>query len=138
MSDILFMCVHNAGRSQMAKALFNRAAQQAGISLKAESAGTEPAEHVHPVVAEAMREVGIDIREAKPRLMTNDAVERAQQVITMGCAVDAETCPALLLRDVEDWGLPDPAGKDMPEVRAIRDEVDRRVADLVESLKATA
>ena len=135
MSDILFVCVHNAGRSQMAKAFFNRAAQRAGISLKAESAGTEPAEHVHPVVAEAMREVGIDIRDAKPRLMTNDSVERARQVITMGCAVDAQTCPALLLQDVEDWGLPDPAGKDMPEVRAIRDEAERRVVDLIKSLQ---
>jgi arsenate reductase len=135
MSDIPFVCVHNAGRSQMAKAFFNRAAQQAGISLKAESAGTEPAERVHPVVAEAMLESGIDIRETKPRLMTDDAVRRAQYVITMGCAVDAQACPALLLRDVEDWGLPDPAGKDMPEVRAIRDEVERRVADLVKSLQ---
>ena len=95
MSDILFVCVHNAGRSQMAKAFFNRAAQQAGISLKAESAGTEPAERVHPVVAEAMLESGIDIRETKPRLMTNDAVGRAQQVITMGCTVDARCMPGV-------------------------------------------
>ena len=75
---------------------------------------------MHPVVAEAMLESGIDIRETKPRLMTNDAVGKAQQVIMMGCAVDAQACPALLLRDVVDWGLPDPADKDMPEVRAIQ------------------
>ena len=114
MSDIFFVRVHNAGRSQMAKAFFNRASGEAGVSLKAESAGSVPAERVHSVVAEAMLEVGIDIRETKPRLMTNDAVKEARQVITMGCAVDAETCPTLLLRDVEDWVLPDPSGKDMP------------------------
>lgn len=135
MSDILFVCVHNAGRSQMAKAYFNKLAEEAGIGLRAESAGTEPAERVHPVVEAAMREAGIDLYGAKPRLMTNEAVERARQIITMGCAVDAQACPALLLRNVEDWGLPDPAGKDISEVRVIRDEVERRVASLVESLK---
>ena len=136
MSGILFVCVHNAGRSQMAKASFNKLVGEAGISSKAESAGTEPAERVHPIVAEAMREVGIDIYDAKPRLMTNAAVERAQRVITMGCAVDAEACPALLVRNMEDWGLPDPAGKDIAEVRAIRDEVERRVEGLIKRLRA--
>ena len=135
MSDILFVCVHNAGRSQMAKAYFNELAAQVGILLKAESAGTEPAKRVNPVVADAMREAGIDISGEQPRLMTDAAVERARQVITMGCAVDADACPALLLRDIEDWGLPDPAGKDICEVRAIRDEVERRVASLIEELQ---
>lgn len=117
----------------MAKAFFNKLAEESGIPMRAESAGTEPAEQVHPVVAEAMREAGIDVNDVKPSLMTNEAVERARQVITMGCAVDAEACPALL-RDVEDWGLPDPAGKDIAQVRAIRDEVERRVAGLVRGL----
>lgn len=134
MSDILFVCVHNAGRSQMAKAFFNRLAEKSGIPMRAESAGTHPAEGVHPVVAEAMREAGIDIYDVKPRLLTDEAVERVRHVITMGCAVDAEGCPALLLRDVEDWGLPDPAGKDIAEVRVIRDEVERRVAKLIKGL----
>ena len=138
MSDILFVCVHNAGRSQMAKASFNKLAEEAGVCLKAESAGTEPAEHVHPVVAEAMREVGINISGAKPTLMTNDAVERARQVITMGCAVDASACPALLVRDVEDWGLSDPAGESIAEVIAIRDAMERRVTGLVMSLKESS
>ena len=137
MSDVLFVCVHNAGRSQMAKAFFNRLAEVSAIPLRAESSGTEPAEFVHPVVAEAMREVGIDISDAKPRLMTDEAVERAQQVITMGCAVDTDACPALMLRDVEDWGLPDPAGKDIAEVRMIRDDVERRVANFIEMLQPT-
>ena len=136
MSDILFVCVHNAGRSQMAKAFFNKLAEESCIPMRAESAGTEPAEHVHPIVAEAMHEAGIEISDVKPRLMSNEAVERAQQVITMGCAVDAEACPALLLRDMKDWGLPDPAGKDIAEVRVIRDEVERKVAGLVERLRA--
>ena len=138
MSDILFVCVHNAGRSQMAKAYFNKLAEESCIPMRAESAGTEPVERVNAVVLDAMWEVGIDIYDGKPRLMTDDVVERAQRVITMGCAVDADVCPALLLRDVEDWGLPDPAGMVIGEVRKIRDEVERRVADLVESLKASA
>ena len=136
MSDILFVCIHNAGRSQMAKAYFNRLASETGIPMQAESSGTEPAECVNVVVVEAMREVGIDISREEPSLMENDMVELAQRVITMGCAVDAEACPALLVRDVEDWRLPDPADKDISEVRAIRDEVERRVVSLVESLKA--
>ncbi len=135
MSDILFVCVHNAGRSQMAKAFFSKLAGEAGVELVAESGGTDPADRVNPVVAEAMGELGIDISDAEPILMTNEMVERARQVITMGCAVDADACPALLLRDVEDWGLPDPAGKGMDDVRAIRDEVERRVAELVERLR---
>ena len=136
MSDILFVCVHNAGRSQMAKAFFNRRAEHAGLSMRAESAGTDPAERVNPIVAKAMSEVGIDIGSERPSLMTEAVVERARCVITMGCAVDAEACPALLVRDVEDWGLPDPTGKDISEVRAIRDEVERRVVGLVENLRA--
>ena len=120
--------------AQMAKAFFNKLAEESGIPTRAESAGTEPAERVHPVVAEAMHKAGIDISDTEPRLMTNEAAERARQVITMGCAVDAEACPALPLRDVEDWGLPDPAGKDIAEARMIRDEVERKVAKLIRGL----
>ncbi|MCY3544107.1 MAG: hypothetical protein OXH22_08700 [Chloroflexi bacterium] len=135
MSDILFVCVHNAGRSQMAKAFFNKFAEDAGISSRSESAGTEPAERPHAIVAEAMREVGLDISAVKPRIMTNADVEHAERVITMGCAVDADTCPALLLICVEDWGLPDPANEALPQVRFIRDEVERRVSALVDDLQ---
>lgn len=135
MSDILFVCVHNAGRSQMAKAFFNKFAEYTGISSRAESAGTEPVERPHLVVTEAMREVGLDISAVKPRIMTNADVERADRVITMGCAVDADICPALLLIDVEDWRLPDPANEALPQVRAIRDEVERKVAALLDDLQ---
>lgn len=134
MSDILFVCVHNAGRSQMAAALFNRMAAERGMSIRAASAGTHPAAAVHSGVAAAMRVCGINISDAKPALMTNALVERANRVITMGCAVDAAECPALLLKTPLDWGLPDPAGKDAAEVRAIRDEIRRRVAALIDAL----
>lgn len=136
MSGVLFMRVHNAGRSQMAAAFFNRIAAERGMSIRAASAGTHPAASVHAGVAAAMRECGIDISDAKPALMTDALVERAKRVITMGCAVDAAECPALLLTMLEDWGLPDPAGKDAAEARAIRDEVKRRAAALIEALAA--
>ena len=136
MSGILFVCVHNVGRSQMAAAFFNRMAAERGMSIRAASAGANPAASVHAGVAAALRERGIDITDAKPTLMTNAPVERANRVITMGCAVDAAECPALPLTAPEDWGLPDPAGKDAAEARAIRDEVRRRAAALIEALAA--
>lgn len=138
MSEILFVCVHNAGRSQMAKAFFNRMAQDAGVRLRAESAGTEPAERPHAVVVAAMREVGIDISAVKPQVMTDEHALRARRIITMGCAVDADACPALLLRHVEDWGLPDPASGDMPQARLIRNRIERKVAALLQNLTASA
>lgn len=135
MSGILFVCVHNAGRSQIAAAFFNRIAAERGMSIRAASAGTHPAASVHAGVAAAMRECGIDISDAKPALMANALMERANRVITMGCAVDAAECPALMTAP-EDWGLPDPAGKDAAEARFIRDEIKRRVASLIEALAA--
>lgn len=131
---VLFVCVHNAGRSQMAAALFNAVARERGLSWVAESAGTEPAERVHPEVVEAMGELGIDLSGARPRLLTNDAVEAADRVVTMGCQVDAGLCPALFLKNVEDWGLPDPKGRPPAEVRQIRDEIRRRVEALLDEL----
>jgi arsenate reductase len=128
MPRMLFVCIHNAGRSQMAAALFNR---HANGRATADSAGTRPAARVHPEVVQAMREVGIDLEGAKPRLMTTELSTGADRVITMGCA-EGE-CPVVSV-PVEDWGLPDPAGRPVPEVRAIRDEIDRRVRALVSSL----
>jgi len=132
MKQVLFVCVHNAGRRQMAKAFFDRLAAERGLAVAAESAGTEPGAGVHPEVVAAMREVGLDLAGAQPKALTNELVGRADRIVTMGCAVDAEACPAIFLKNVEDWGLPDPKGKPMPEVRRIRDEVRRRVAGLVE------
>lgn len=123
---VLFVCVRNAGRSQMAAALFNALARERGLDWTAESAGTEPADRVHPEVVAAMAELGIDLSDARPRALTDEQVAAAARVITMGCAVDAATCP------VEDWGLPDPHGRPPAEVRAIRDEIRRRVEALLD------
>ena len=131
MTDALFVCVHNAGRSQMAAAIFNDIAQKLGLPLTAESAGTEPAERVHPNVAAAMAEWGIDIADKRPRILTNDLAAGARRVITMGCEVDEAACPALFLKDVEDWGLPDPANKSVVETRKIRAEIRRKALNLM-------
>lgn len=135
MSDVLFVCVHNAGRSQMAKALLNQMARERGLALRAESAGTVPADHVHENVVEAMKEVGLDLSGEKPRLLTNEMVERSRRVITMGCAVDAAACPAVFLKGVEDWELPDPKDQGLSDVRAIRDAIREKVEYLLASLE---
>jgi arsenate reductase len=120
----LFVCVQNAGRSQMAEALYARAGGEG------RSAGTAPAERVHPEVVEAMRELGIDLADRTPhRLETADA-EWADVVVTMGCG---DACPVLPGKRYVDWELDDPAGKPLDEVRAIRDEIAARVNDLVRS-----
>ncbi len=131
---VLFVCVHNAGRSQMAAALFNRLARERGLDWVAESAGTEPADRVHPEVGAVMAELGIDLSTARPRLLTSEDVETADRVVTMGCEVDAGVCPAIFIKNVEDWGLPDPKGRSTDEVRAIRDEIRRRVEALLDGL----
>jgi arsenate reductase len=133
---VLFVCVHNAGRSQMAAALFNALAREWGLDWTADSAGTEPAERVHPEVVAVMAELGIDLSGVRPRLLTNEDIEAADRVITMGCEVDAGICPAVFIKNVEDWGLPDPKGRPLEEVRAIRDEVRRRVEALFDQLAA--
>lgn len=134
MSDILFVCVHNAGRSQMAAALFNDLAAARRLPFTAASAGTEPGPAVHPVAVDAMRELDIDISRATPALLTDAMAQRARRVITMGCAVDAHACPALFLKNVVDWGLPDPKGKPIADVRLIRDDIRRRVHALLDDL----
>lgn len=134
MKSILFVCVHNAGRSQMAKALFNKLAESRGLAYHAESAGTQPSDHVHTNVAEAMAELSVDISDERPQLITNEMIESAERIFTMGCAVNAEECPAIFLKDVEDWGLPDPAGESPARVREIREEIERRVEALADSL----
>jgi arsenate reductase (thioredoxin) len=125
---VLFVCTQNAGRSQMAAALFNRHAAGRGV---AHSAGTRPARHVHPEVVEVMREIGVDLSDVQPRLMTADLATGTVRVITMGCG-EGE-CPVVSV-PVEDWGLPDPAGQPLVTVRAIRDDIDRRVRSLISTL----
>jgi protein-tyrosine-phosphatase len=127
---VLFVCVHNAGRSQMAAALTER--HGAG-RIDVRSAGSAPAEAVNPAVVAALAEVGIDVSAARPRLLDPDDVAAADVVITMGCG---DACPVFPGRRYLDWELPDPAGRSLEEVRPIRDEIDRRVRILVDELLA--
>ncbi len=126
---VLFVCVHNAGRSRMAEAFFNALARG---RYRASSAGTEPADHPHPEVVLAMAEVGIEIPETPGVLLTEDLANEATRVVGMGCAVE-EACPALRV-PLEDWELQDPKGKSHDEVTAIRDEIERRVRNLIAEL----
>ena len=129
MKRVLFVCVHNAGRSQMALA-YLRALGDGRV--EAESAGTEPAPQVNPVVVEAMKEKGIDVSEEQPKLLTQGMVDGADRVITMGCSVE-DACPAVFM-PTEDWALEDPQGKSLDEVRRIRDDIERRVRVLIAEL----
>jgi arsenate reductase (thioredoxin) len=128
MAHVLFVCLHNAGRSQMSRALFERAA---GGRHTAASAGTTPGERVHPEVVTAMREVGIDLAEVKPRLLTRELAEAADVVVTMGCG---DECPYIPGKRYVDWDLPDPKGRPLGEVRAVRDDIARRVEALAGDL----
>jgi len=127
---VLFVCVHNAGRSQMAAALLDR---YAAGRVDVRSAGSTPADEVNPAVVEAMREIGIDIVRERPKRLTQDAVEGSDVVITMGCG---DACPVFPGKRYLDWELPDPAGRPVVEVRPIRDEIDRRVRALADELLA--
>jgi protein-tyrosine-phosphatase len=133
MKTVVFVCVHNAGRSQMAEAFFNQMAQGKGGAI---SAGTQPGGQVNPVVVTAMREAGIDISQNKPKMLTLEMIEKADKMITMGCGADAGgLCPASFT-ETEDWVLDDPKGKTLPEVRLIRDEIKKRVSELLENITA--
>jgi arsenate reductase len=128
MSRVLFVCIQNAGRSQMAQVLFDRAAAGEHDSR---SAGSRPAAHVHPEVVEAMRELGIDLSGHVPHLLDREDAEWADVVVTMGCG---DECPYIPGRRYVDWELDDPAGRPLAEVRGIRDEIARRVDRLVAEL----
>lgn len=130
--NVLFVCLHNAGRSQMSAALFEGAA---GGRHGAESAGTTPGERVHPEVVEAMREIGVDLADKIPQLLTNEFAERADVIVTMGCG---DACPYLPGKRYIDWQLPDPKGRPIEEVRRLRDDIERRVVELANELDQTA
>lgn len=129
MKKVLFVCVENSARSQMAEAFFNRMARTA----RAESAGTKPAAAVNPMAVKVMREVGIDISAAKPKKLTLEMLEAADRVITMGC-ISGELCPASLV-PTEDWKIEDPAGKSIEKFREIRDLIRAKVEHLVGELE---
>jgi arsenate reductase (thioredoxin) len=126
--EVLFVCVHNAGRSQMAAALLDHHARG---RVNVRSAGTMPASEIDPMVVEAMAEVGIDVSDELPKALTDEAVRDADAVVTMGCG---DACPVHPGTRYLDWDLPDPAGRPLEEVRPIRDEIDRRVRALLEEL----
>jgi protein-tyrosine-phosphatase len=126
--NVLFVCLHNAGRSQMSAALFERAA--AGRH-HAESAGTTPGDRVHPEVVEAMNELGIDLAAEVPQLLTTELAERADVVVTMGCG---DACPYIPGKRYIDWNLPDPKGRPIEDVRRLRDDIERRVVELAHKL----
>ena len=128
--EVLFVCVHNAGRSQMAAGLLN--ARAAG-RVRVRTAGTDPAEEIHPAVVEAMREVDVDLSREFPKPLTDEFVRAADVVITMGCG---DACPIYPGKRYEDWELEDPEGKDLESVRRIRDEIDGRAEGLLAQLLA--
>ena len=130
--QVLFVCVHNAGRSQMAAALLTK---HAAGRVEVRSAGSAPAETLNPAVVEVMREVGIDLTAERPKLLTPEAVEASDVVVTMGCG---DTCPFFPGKRYLDWALDDPAGRSVEEVRPIRDEIERRVLGLVAELSDSA
>jgi arsenate reductase len=132
MARVLFVCLHNAGRSQMSQALFERAA---GGRHEAQSAGTEPADHIHPNVVAVMQEEGIDVSRRTPRLMTDELARWADVVITMGCG---DACPVIPGKRYVDWDLRDPKDLSLDDVRAIRDDVKIRVEGLVKDLDHAA
>ena len=128
MATALFVCLHNAGRSQMSQALFERAAGGRHTAL---SAGTTPGDAVHPEVLEVMSELGIDLSGRRPRGLTRELAEEADVVVTMGCG---DECPYIPGKRYLDWDLPDPKGRPLGEVRATRDEIARHVEELVSEL----
>ena len=126
--EVLFVCTHNAGRSQMAAALLDH---QAAGRVRVTSAGSQPADQLNPAVVAAMAEVGLDISREFPKPLTNDKVQAADVVITMGCG---DACPVYPGKRYEDWDLPDPAGLDLAAVRPIRDDIAQRVQHLLADL----
>lgn len=130
MKKILFVCVENAGRSQMAEAFFKKYMPKGFVAI---SAGTKPSQKINPIVAKVMMEVGIDIENNTPKHLSNDMLNNSIAV-NMGC-IDKESCPALFVRNVLDWNIPDPKGKSIEEVRIIRDQIKIKVRELAKSIE---
>ncbi len=131
MKKILFVCVENAGRSQMAEAFFRKYVSK---GFEAISAGTKPSAQVNPIVLQAMKEIGIDIENQTPKNISQQIIDESEQAINMGC-IDNESCPALFMKDVLDWQIPDPKGKSIEEVRKIRDQIEIKVMNLINSFE---
>ena len=134
MKRVLFVCVHNAGRSQMAEAFVNHLAEESGLEIKGESAGTIVGERINPLVLQVMEEIGVSMEGQTPKQLTSEMGAGAWKSITMGCGVDAEACPARVMI-TEDWGLDDPAGEPIEKVREIRDQIHARVKALLSEIE---
>lgn len=131
MDNVLFVCVENAGRSQMAEAFFRK---YAPAKYNVISAGTVPSSQLNPVVIEVMKEVGIDMTQQFPKILSNEMIENSLKTINMGC-MDKELCPAIFVKDVLDWNISDPKEKSIDDVREIRDQILKEVLQLIESLE---
>ena len=128
---ILFVCVENAGRSQIAEAFFRKYAAK---TIRCASAGTKPTPQVNPLVVQVMKEVGIDIGGNTPKSFSNEMISENTQTVNMGC-MDKESCPALFVGDVIDWNISDPKGKSVEEIRRIRNQIENKVKNLIETLE---
>ena len=130
--NILFVCVENAGRSQMAEAFFKKYAKN---QFNVISAGTSPSSHLNPVVVSVMNELGIDLENQKPQLLSSSMIENSNKTINMGC-MDKESCPSLFVKDVDDWNIEDTKGKSIEDVRKIRDQIKNNVLSLLNSIES--
>ena len=130
--NILFVCVENAGRSQMAEAFFKKYAKN---QFHVISAGTSPSSHLNPVVVSVMNELGIDLENQKPQLLSSSMIKNSNKTVNMGC-MDKESCPSLFVKDVDDWDIEDPKGKSIEDVRKIRDQIKNDILNLLNSIES--
>ena len=130
--NILFVCVENAGRSQMAEAFLKKYTKN---QFNVISAGTSPSSHLNPVVVSVMNELGIDLENQKPQLLSSSMIENSNKIINMGC-MDKESCPSLFVKDVDDWNIEDPKGKSIEDIRKIRDQIKNDVLNLLNSIES--
>ena len=130
--NILFVCVENAGRSQMAEAFFKKFAKN---RFNVISAGTSPSSNLNPIVVSVMGEIGIDLKNQNPQLLSSSMIENSNKTVNMGC-MDKESCPSLFVKDVENWNIDDPKGKSIEDVRKIRDQIEKDVLHLLDSLES--
>ena len=131
-TNILFVCVENAGRSQMAEAFFKKYAKN---QFHVISAGTSPSSHLNPVVVSVMNELGIDLKNQKPQLLSSSMIKNSNKTVNMGC-MDKESCPSLFVKDVDDWNIEDPKGKSIEDVRKIRDQIKNDILNLLNSIES--
>jgi len=129
--NILFVCVENAGRSQMAEAFFKKYSK---IKFNVISAGTIPSSELNPVIVQVMKEIGIDMLEQSPKILSNTMIENSHKIVNMGC-VDKESCPSIFVKNVVDWNVSDPKTQSIEQVRIIRDQIKSKVLNMIDSLK---